>query len=140
MIGFIDSFYQMILVISECLIECYFFTVLTGKPWKFIKYAPLVAAGSAVISIPYITVFLKIAFLISVLFLFGVFVLKISGRISLLYAVLVLEVMQLCWGVTDSVTEILFPLLFPGASVFYGYIFMIGGSLSALVLHWYAIL
>jgi len=136
MIGFIDSFYQMILVISECLIEFYFFTVLTGKPWKFIKYAPLIAAGCAVISIPYITVFLKIAFLISVLFLFGVFVLKISGRISLFYAVLVLEVMQLCWGVTDSVTEILFPLLFPGASVFYGYIFMMGGSLSALCLAW----
>ena len=132
--GFIDLFYQIILGISECLIECYFFTVLTGKPWKFMRYAPLAAAGCAVISIPYITILLKIALLISVLFLFGVFVLKINGRLSLLYAVLILEVMQLCWGVTDSVTEILFPLLPFRASVFYGYIFMAGGGLSALCL------
>lgn len=62
---------------------------------------------------------------------------KSDWKAAVLYAVMVAEVMQLCYGTVKSLWSVFYPLLpaFDGGAV--GYVFMLSGDLVSLLLFWF---
>ncbi|MEY8427810.1 GHKL domain-containing protein [Lachnospiraceae bacterium 46-15] len=123
--------YAAVSGILEYLLGFHFFVKSSGKQGKTAWYVLFTVLGYVVEFLP-LHMLLKLAVLITLLFFFGISVLRISCGESVLYAVLSFEVMQLCWGISDSVTEILCFFLYASNPAFYSYVFMIGGGLFAM--------
>lgn len=123
--------YAAVSGILEHLLGFHFFVKSSGRQGKTAWYVLFTLLGYVVGLLP-VHMLLKLAALIILLFFFGISVLRISRGESVLYAVLSFEVMQLCWGISDSVTEILCFFLYASNPAFYSYAFMIGGGLFAI--------
>ncbi len=61
---------------------------------------------------------------------------KPDWKSAILYAVLVAEVMQLCYGIVKSLWSVCYPLMPAPDGGMIGYVFMLSGELASLLLFW----
>lgn len=129
--GLFDGFFLNFSGLLEILLEVIFFSRFTGKKGTMIQNILFIALGCIAINLP-IAVLLKLLIVASVLFVYGVLALKVSGKTAMLYAILTVEIMQLCFGIFNSITMLLSAFFYERNPAVFGYLFMIAGSLSAL--------
>lgn len=127
---FIYPYFEAMLEISVMLI---FFSKYLRKNVNFAKILPFIALGFIIsaVSVPSLYILLL---LIIMLILYGTIMLKADIKLCFLYAVLTVEVMQLCYGIFNSVSIILSSFLYHINPTALSYVFMILGSLLALCL------
>lgn len=134
MTAFIDFFSVYILSVAETLIEFHFFTKFVGKNPKIYHYVIFYVISNTMVNLLPAVPFLKFAFYVLLLLLYGILVMKTNSKITILYAFITVEIMQLCYGISKSFIGILSPILYsfnPNAmSVF----FMAVSNFMALLL------
>ena len=123
--GIIYPYFEAMLEISVMLI---FFSKYLMKNVNFAKILPFIALGFIIsaVSVPSLYILLL---LIIMLILYGTIMLKADIKLCFLYAVLTVEVMQLCYGIFNSVSIILSSFLYHINPMALSYVFMILGSL-----------
>lgn len=125
--------YSILSTIAEVSIAFLFFSKFTGKSVAMGPLLFFLPAGSILISISFPPLPKLLSFCL-LLFFYGAFILKTDRKPALLYAVLTAGLMQLSYGIVNSVSMILMPFFyrsFPGNA---GLIFMIAGTLFSLLL------
>ena len=130
----LDFSYQYISGTVEMLTGFYFFHRFLGR-----KLLPTYYVLSALAGIVIITLFSagSIAEFIAYVMLFtvsGIMIGKVKNVIVLLYAVITIEIMHLCYGIFHSLSCILLPFIFTSNPYIMGYVFMAAGSILSLAL------
>lgn len=115
----------------EVLLEVIFFGNFIGKRSTWVQRILFMALALSVINLP-LTALLKLGLFIAILSLYGIFILKASSGAVILYAVLTAEIMQLCFGVLNSLTMILSSFLYERNPIVFSHIFMIAGNILAI--------
>lgn len=115
----------------EVLLEVIFFGKFIGKRPTWVQRILFIALALIVINLP-LTALLKLGLFIAILSLYGIFILKASSGAVILYAVLTAEIMQLCFGVLNSLTMILSSFLYERNPIVFSHIFMIAGNILAI--------
>lgn len=133
--GLFDSFFLNFSGLLELLLEVIFFSRFTGKKGTMTQYILLIALGCATIHLP-IAVLLKLLIVTSALFVYGILALKVHSKAAILYALLTVEIMQLCFGIFNSITMLLSAFFYERNPAVFGCLFMIGANLLALGLTW----
>lgn len=128
----LDIFNVYVMGSIEMLTVFYFFTRFLKKKVRFIHYILFIITGITVMIIfpagSIMKLFVYVVLLIAEGFLLG----KTCNTFVALYAVALIEIMHLCYGIFDSVSCILSPLLFPENPEVVSLSFMIIGSILAL--------
>lgn len=134
MITFTDFFSIHILGAVDTLIVFHFFTKLLHKKAGRHHYFLFTVLSNITIVLLAKTTLLKIVCYISLLLLYGIFVIKTNGKNSFLYAIITFEIMQLCYGISKSFTGILSCMLFSFNPNAMSLLFMVVSSFMALLL------
>lgn len=121
--------------LSESLLEVIFLGRFAGKKGTMAQNILFVVLGMIVNNLP-ISVLLKLLIVTSALFAYGVLALRINNREAVLYAFLTVEIMQLCFGIFNSITMLLSGFFYEKNPAVFGCLFMIAGNLLALGLTW----
>lgn len=134
MIDCLDVFSIYVMPGIEMLMGFWFITGLLQKKGKFIYSVLFVVFGMAVLVI----------FSLQGIWAFLVFILLLiaAGKLfyradfvpAVLYAVVTVEIMNLCFGLFNSISIILFPVFFERSPGVYGFIFEWAGNIFALML------
>ena len=108
----IDFFYEFIMGSVEMFVLFYFFVKLLRKRVR--NYVYFVFAVCAVLLFHFVQVGTIAGFGLVVLLLMagGILLFHVEFKLSLLYAALVVEIMQLCYGIEKSLLSVLYPLMF----------------------------
>lgn len=118
----------------EVLMGFHFFTRFLQRKVRFIYYIVFVVFGIAVmVNFPAGSImefFVYILLLIAA----GIIICKTYNVFIVLYAVVTIEIMHLCYGIFNSLSCILFPLVFSGNPEIVSLLFMAVGSVLALVM------
>lgn len=134
MIAFTDFVSVYIIGVAETIMELHFFSKFIDKSPKIYHYVIFSVISNITINLLPEAPFLKFAFYVLLLLLYGILVMKTNSKTTILYAIITVEIMQLCYGISKSFIGILSPLLYafnPDAmSVF----FMAVSSFMALIL------
>ncbi len=130
----IDFFYEFIMGSIEMFVLFYFFVKLLRKRVR--NYVYFVFAVCAALLFHFVQVGTIAGFGLVVLLLMagGILLCHIKFKLSLLYAALVVEIMQLCYGIEKSLLSVLYPLMFAVFQDTAGMVFMLSGELMALLL------
>jgi nitrate reductase NapE component len=130
----IDFFYEFIMGSVEMFVLFYFFVKLLRKRVR--NYVYFVFAVCAVLLFHFVQVGTIAGFGLVVLLLMagGILLCHVEFKLSLLYAALVVEIMQLCYGIEKSLLSVLYPLMFAVFQDTAGMVFMLFGELMALLL------
>lgn len=130
----IDFFYEFIMGSVEMFVLFYFFVKLLRKRVR--NYVYFVFAVCAVLLFHFVQVGTIAGFGLVVLLLMagGILLFHVEFKLSLLYAALVVEIMQLCYGIEKSLLSVLYPLMFAVFQDTAGMVFMLFGELMALLL------
>ncbi len=130
----IDFFYEFIMGSVEMFVLFYFFVKLLRKRVR--NYVYFVFAVCAVLLFHFVQVGTIAGFGLVVLLLMagGILLFHVEFKLSLLYAALVVEIMQLCYGIEKSLLSVLYPLMFAVFQDTAGMVFMLSGELMALLL------
>lgn len=134
MIFFVDFFNVIIIGFAETIIELYFFAKLIGNKAMVSHYILLSAINNFFVILLPAALPVKLLVNALLLVLSGVFIYKAGIKTAVLYTVIIVEVMELCFGIFNSLTGILSPLIYPINPKAIGLFFMIISSLSALLL------
>lgn len=129
----LDFFNVYVMGSIELLTGFYFFTRFLQRKVKVIYYILFAVLGIAVMTVsPFSGIW---EFLIySLLFIAGGFcICRICSLLIILYAVVTIEIMNLCYGITQSLSFMLFPILFVEHPEMAGFIFMIAGNILGLM-------
>lgn len=116
----------------EIIIGFYFFTRFLHKRVKLFHYLLFAAAGTGLLRLVPSGTIAEFAVYVVFLAVAGIFICRAEGSISLLYAVITAEIMQLCYGISNSLLPLLYPLFFPFHPETTGIIFMLSGGILAL--------
>lgn len=128
-----DFFSIYIMTSLEILIEFWFFTGFLQKKGKIIYSILFTILGMAIL----------LAFHLQGMRAFFVFILLLmaAGKLyradlvsTALYAVVTVEIMNLCFGLFNSLSYILFPVIFEKSPRYFGFILMGAGNTLALTL------
>ena len=130
----IDFFNIFIVGIAENIIELYFFAKLNGKKAKLSHYILLSAISNSFVNLVPAALPAKLLINAVLLVFFGVFIYKAGIKTAVLYTIIIVEVMELCFCIFNSLTGILSPLLYPVNPKAVGLIFMIINSFCSLLL------
>lgn len=120
--------------IAQILLGFYFFARLLHKRIKLYFYILFALCGSAVIhfvSTGRIADFLAYFLLLTAS---GILMCHKDWKSVILYAALVVEVMQLCYGIVNSLLSVLYPLMSEFDQNTIGIVFMVSGDLVSLLL------
>ncbi len=130
----IDFFYEFIMGSIEMFVLFYFFVKLLRKRVR--NYVYFVFAVCAALLFHFVQVGTIAGFGLVVLLLMagGILLCHVEFKLSLLYAALVVEIMQLCYGIEKSLLSVLYPLMFAVFQDTAGMVFMLSGELMALLL------
>lgn len=130
----IDFFYEFIMGSVEMFVLFYFFVKLLRKRVR--NYVYFVFAVCAALFFHFVQVGTIAGFGLVVLLLMagGILLFHVEFKLSLLYAALVVEIMQLCYGIEKSLLSVLYPLMFAVFQDTAGMVFMLSGELMALLL------
>ncbi len=110
----------------------YFLTRFLGKKVKFIYYFICVFLGMAVIYFFENNYIVKLLIYILILMGWGFFICRVRNIFVGLYSVVMIGIMNLCYGAFNSVSCIMAPLFFEKNSGIIGLLFMIMGSILAV--------
>lgn len=133
MIDYMDFFSIYIMTSLEILIEFWFFTGFLQKKGKIIYSILFTILGMAIL----------LAFHLQGMRAFFVFILLLmaAGKLyranlvsTALYAVVTVEIMNLCFGLFNSLSYILFPVISEKSPRYFGFILMGAGNTLALTL------
>lgn len=120
MIDYMDFFSIYIMTSLEILIEFWFFTGFLQKKGKIIYSILFTILGMAIL----------LAFHLQGMRAFFVFILLLmaAGKLyradlvsTALYAVVTVEIMNLCFGLFNSLSYILFPVIFEKSPMYFGF-------------------
>lgn len=129
--------YNQFIFIIEVFMGFYFFSRLLKGRGKVYYCLVIIILMQCINVFLKSSVWLNIIIYIFFLFLAGTFVYHIKYKISFLYAVLTVEVMQLCYGILNSVLGIISPFLYYRNPAVSSICFMIIGNSLALILSYF---
>ena len=134
MTDYIDFFSEFVMGSVEMLFLFYFFVKLLRK--KVRSYFYLLFAVFAAVCYHFVRVDTIAGFALVVLLLIagGILLCHAEFKSSLLYAALVVEIMQLCYGFVKSLLSVLYPLMSVAFQDMAGMVFMLSGELISLLL------
>lgn len=134
MTDYIDFFSEFVMGSVEMLFLFYFFVKLLRK--KVRSYFYLLFAVFATVCYHFVRVDTIAGFALVVLLLIadGMLLCHAEFKSSLLYAALVVEIMQLCYGIVKSLLSVLYPLMSVAFQDMAGMVFMLSGELISLLL------
>ncbi len=134
MTDYIDFFSEFVMGSVEMLFLFYFFVKLLRK--KVRSYFYLLFAVFATVCYHFVRVDTIAGFALVVLLLIagGILLCHAEFKSSLLYAALVVEIMQLCYGIVKSLLSVLYPLMSVAFQDMAGMVFMLSGELISLLL------
>lgn len=134
MTDYIDFFSEFVMGSVEMLFLFYFFVKLLRK--KVRSYFYLLFAVFAAVCYHFVRVDTIAGFALVVLLLIagGILLCHAEFKSSLLYAALVVEIMQLCYGIVKSLLSVLYPLMSVAFQDMAGMVFMLSGELISLLL------
>lgn len=134
MTDYIDFFSEFVMGSVEMLFLFYFFVKLLRK--KVRSYFYLLFAVFAAVCYHFVRVDTITGFALVVLLLIagGILLCHAEFKSSLLYAALVVEIMQLCYGIVKSLLSVLYPLMSVAFQDMAGMVFMLSGELISLLL------
>lgn len=134
MTDYIDFFSEFVMGSVEMLFLFYFFVKLLRK--KVRSYFYLLFAVFATVCYHFVRVDTIAGFALVVLLLIagGMSLCHAEFKSSLLYAALVVEIMQLCYGIVKSLLSVLYPLMSVAFQDMAGMVFMLSGELISLLL------
>lgn len=101
-----DSVFLYFSGLLEVVLEIIFYGRFVGKRGTAIQNILFVVLGCVIINLP-IEALLKLVLFIAALSFYGIWVLNSSSGTAILYAILTAEIMQLCFGVFNSITMVL---------------------------------
>lgn len=131
---YMDFFNTYIIGNVQILFQLYFFAKFLNRKVTFPVYLLFVVC--AVIIFHFVSGGTIVEFGVFV-FLFtvsGILLYHVNFKSALLYAALVVEIMQLCFGIINSLFSILYPLLFSAFHNIANIVFMLVGELVSLIL------
>lgn len=131
--GYMDFFNECIMGNAQMLVGLYFFAGFLQKKVKLYFYLLAVLLWTIfmkVISVGRITDFLMYFVLLTVC---GIFVCHADWKSAVLYSALTIEIMQLSYGIFDSLLCILYPCLSPFDRSVIGPAFMLLGNTALLL-------
>lgn len=131
---FMDFFFIYIIGAAESLMKIIYFTKFLGKKPGICHSVLFAILSNTAVSLLPAAALLKFAFYTVLLLLYGIYVRKANGKSALLYAVITVEIMQLCYGISNSLTMLLSPLLYSLHPHAMSLLFMAAGSVMALSL------
>lgn len=134
MIGFMDFISIYIIGTAETLLTFHFFTKFIGKPSKVFHYFLFAVISNFFIHVLPADMLVKLACYTILLLLYAITVFKTNAKLGVLYAIITVEIMQLCYGISKSFTGILSPMLYSLNPGNMGLSFMIASSLTAFSL------
>lgn len=134
MITFIDFFSVYIIGAVETLMKFHFFTKFIDKNPKIYHYVIFSVISNIIINLLPEAPFLKFAFYVLLLLVYGILVMKTNSKITILYAIITVEIMQLCYGISKSFVGILSPILYSFNPNVMSVLFMAVSSCMALLL------
>lgn len=129
----LDIFNVYVMGSIEMLTVFHFFTRFLKKKVKFIYYILFAIFGIAVIRIFTDGSIMELLVYVLLLMAGGFFICKTYNIFVGLYAVVMIEIMHLCYGISNSVSCILSPFLFLENPKAVSFFFMIISSIIALV-------
>ena len=134
MAAFLDFFIPYIMGSTQFLFGFYFFVRLLHKKVRLsfsIIYA--VCGAVAIYFVPSGTI-AEFGVFVLLLTVSGVLICHTDWKSSLLYAALVVEIMQLCYGIEKSILSVLYPYLSAYDQNIVGIVFMLSGDAISLLL------
>jgi len=131
---FFNSIYPYLLGTVEMLIEYYFFYRFLDRKVSFVYLLLFGFVGIIVTALCPAGSILEFIVYIILLMMSGIAIGRIKKMAALLYAVVIIETMNLCYGIFNSISCILNPLLFAANPKITGLLFMGVGSVLSLIL------
>ncbi len=131
---YIDIFSKYVLGSIQMLVGAYFFAKFLQR--KVRPYFTLLFAAFCIVVIKIIPDGRIIDFAVYTLLLMavGIFVCHTDWKSAILYAALTVEIMQLCYGIVNSLFCILLPLMSSFDQRIVGMAFMLSGNIASLLL------
>ena len=133
MVDYMDFFNKYIVGNTQALTGFYFLTRFLQKKVKlyfYILFALFWTFFTEVIPTNRITEFLIYILLLTVS---GLFACHADWKSVILYSALTVEIMQLCYGIVNSLLSILYPLVSPLNHKIVGIVFMLTGNTALLL-------
>lgn len=133
MINYVDFFNRYVMGSVQMLTGFYFLVRFLRKKVKPYLYFFVALLGMALMTV--ISSDKTSDFLLFMLFLTGngIFLCRADGKTVVFYAALIVEIMQLSYGIVNSVLAILYPLINPFDQRTTGIAFMLAGNLALAV-------
>ncbi len=134
MADYMDFFSEYIMGSMEMLFGFYFFSRILHKKVRFHFYVLFAVCVIAVIHfVPAGTVAVFAAFVL-LLTASGIFICQSDWKSAVIYAALVVEIMQLCYGIVKPLLSVVYPLTSAFDRNVIGIAFMLSGELVSLLL------
>lgn len=134
MIDYLDFFSIYVMTSLEMLMEFWFFTEFLQKKWKII-YNILFAVVGMIVLLVFHLQGIRAFFVFTILLIAaGKLFYRADFVSTALYAVVTVEIMNLCFGLFNSLSYILFPVVFEKSPRYFGFILMGAGNTLALIL------
>ena len=134
MIDYLDFYSIYVMTSLEILMEFLFFTGFLQKKVKPIYSILFTAFGMTVLVVFHLQGIRAFLVFVILLIAAGKLLFRIDFVTASLYAVVTVEMMNLCFGLTNSLSYILFPIVFEKSPRFFGFILMGAGNTLALTL------
>lgn len=134
MADYMDFFNRYIIGCIQMLTGAYFFAVFLQKKIKPYFYLLFTVFAIAVIKAIPDGGIIEFAVYMLLLMASGIFVCHADWKSVLLYASLTIEIMQLCYGIVNSLLSILYPMMYPLNQKIVGMVFMVSGNMVSLLL------
>lgn len=134
MMGYLDFFSIYAMTGLEMLIGFWFFTGFLQKKGKFLCSILFAVFGLAVLEVFHLQGVLAVLVFIILLMAAGKLLYRADFVSAVLYAVVTVEIMALCFGLFNSLSYILFPVVFEKNPKICGVIFEWGGNIFAFIL------
>lgn len=131
---YLDIFNRYVMTGLEMLMGFWFFTGFLQKKAKTICYILFGICGMAILEVINLQGLYAFLVFILLLVLAGKLFYRADFVSAALYAVITVEIMNLCFGLSNSVSYIMFPVVFEKSPGFFGFILMGAGSVLAFAL------
>ena len=129
-----ELIYQWLTLSVQIFFGTYFFARFLRRKIKLCFYLPFsLCAAWVIYSVPGGTM-AELAVFALLLAAAGIWAGRADWRPAVLYAVLVVEIMQLCYGIVNSLLSILYPFLSAFDQKAVGLVFMMAGEMTSLLL------
>lgn len=129
-----DFFGVYIMGSVQMLFGFYFFARFLHKKVRFYFYFLFTICGIAVIHFVPSGAIAGFGAYVLLLTASGVLICVSDWKTAVLYAALVVEIMQLCYGIVSSLLSIFYPLMASFDQIVIGILFMLSGELASLLL------